>query len=230
MYASLKKNISMKLKEHLTTLNESKSKAKPVSTWDFSTLYTTIPHDKLKDQIEKLVQFVFKKSESSFFCVNHKKAFLSDKEYKSYMSVDLGLAVLFLDYLIDNIYVEFGNTLHRQTIGIPMGMCCAPLLANLFLMSYEYDFMGSLAKEKNVHLNLFNSTFRYIDDLISLNNIVFERYIDKIYPQELSITKETQSDMAASYLDLFISVQDGKFHTKLYDKRDDFNFNMVNYL
>ena len=145
------------------------------------------------------------------------------------MSVDLGLAVLFLDYLIDNIYVEFGNTLHRQTIGIPMGMCCAPLLANLFLMSYEYDFMGSLAKEKNVHLNLFNSTFRYIDDLISLNNIVFERYIDKIYPQELSITKETQSDMAASYLDLFISVQDGKFHTKLYDKRDDFSFNIVNY-
>ena len=145
------------------------------------------------------------------------------------MTVDLSLAVLFLDYLIDNIFVEFGNTLHRQTIGIPMGMCCAPLLANLFLMSYEYDFMGSLAKEKNVHLNLFNSTFRYIDDLISLNNIVFERYIDKIYPQELSITKETQSDMAASYLDLFISVQDGKFHTKLYDKRDDFSFNIVNY-
>ena len=110
-----------------------------------------------------------------------------------------------------------------------MGMCCAPLLANLFLMSYEYEFMRSLAKEKDIHIQLFNSTFRYIDDLISLNNSVFERYLDRIYPQELSITKETQSDKEASYLDLLISVRDEKFHTKLYDKRDSFNFNIVNY-
>ena len=219
---------SMKLKEHLATLND-KSKAKSVSTWDFSTLYTTIPHDKLKAQIKKLFQFVLETSDSSFFCVNHKKAFMSDKEYKNYKIVDLSLAVSFLDYLIDNIYVEFGNSLHRQTIGIPMGMCCAPLLANLFLMSYEYEFMRSLAKEKDIHIQLFNSTFRYIDDLISLNNSVFERYLDKIYPQELSITKETQSDKEASYLDLLISVRDEKFHTKLYDKRDSFNFNIVNY-
>ena len=79
------------------------------------------------------------------------------------------------------------------------------------------------------HAKLFNSTFRYIDDLISLNNIVFERYLDKIYPSELSITKETNSDKEASYLDLLITVKENKFHTKLYDKRDDFNFTIVNY-
>jgi len=73
------------------------------------------------------------------------------------------------------------------------------------------------------------STFRYIDDLISLNNTVFEEYLDKIYPPELSITKETHSDKEASYLDLLITVNDGKFHTKLYDKRDDFSFEIVNY-
>ena len=74
-----------------------------------------------------------------------------------------------------------------------------------------------------------NYTLRYIDALISLNNIVFERYLDKIYPSELSITKETNSDKEASYLDLLITVKENKFHTKLYDKRDDFNFKIVNY-
>ena len=110
-----------------------------------------------------------------------------------------------------------------------MGMCCAPLLANLFLMRYEYRFMETMEKAKNADVKLFNFTFRYIDDLISLNNTVFEKYLDKIYPTELSITKETKSDKEASYLDLLITIKDAKFHTKLYDKRDDFNFRVVNY-
>ena len=79
------------------------------------------------------------------------------------------------------------------------------------------------------HAKRFNHTFRYIDDLISLNNIHFERYLEKIYPPELSITKETNSDKEASDLNLLITVKNDKFHTKLYDKRDDFNFNIVNY-
>ena len=110
-----------------------------------------------------------------------------------------------------------------------MGMCCAPLLANLFLMSYEYDFMKTLEKENLDDAKNFSSTFRYIDDLISLNNKDFEKYLNKIYPPELSITKETKSDKEASYLDLSITIENDKFHTKLYDKRDDFNFKIVNY-
>ena len=219
---------SMQLKEHLSLLNE-RSKANTVTTWDFSTLYTTIPHDKLKAKMKTLLKFVFDKSDKDFFCVNLRKAFLSCKEYKGYKTINLAVAIQYLDFLIDNIYVEFGNTLHKQTIGIPMGMCCAPLLANLFLMSYEYNFMNTLEKDKNPDVKLFSSTFRYIDDLISLNNNAFESYLDQIYPPELSITKETKSDKEASYLDLLITVKDDKFHTKLYDKRDDFNFKIVNY-
>jgi hypothetical protein len=219
---------SMQLKEQLSLINEH-SRSVCVSTWDFSTLYTTIPHDKLKAKMKDLIQFVFKASKKDFFCASLQKSFLSTREYKGYMCISPTLATYFLDYLVDNIYVEFGKTLHKQTIGIPMGMCCAPLLANLFLMSYEYQFMESLEKENKFHAKLFNSTFRYIDDLISLNNTIFEQYLDKIYPPELSITKETHSDREASYLDLLITVSDGKFHTKLYDKRDDFSFKIVNY-
>ena len=54
-----------------------------------------------------------------------------------------------LDFLIDNIFVEFGGRIFQQTIGIPMGTNCAPLLADLFLCSYEADFIQGLLKKKN---------------------------------------------------------------------------------
>ena len=57
----------------------------------------------------------------------------------------------------------------------------------------------------------------------------FEKYLHKIYPHELSITKGTHSDKEASYLDLLITIKDNKFHTKLYDKRILFGFTIINY-
>ena len=44
-----------------------------------------------------------------------------------------------IEFLIDNIFVQFGGHLFRQMIGIPMGTNCAPLLADLFLYSYENE-------------------------------------------------------------------------------------------
>jgi hypothetical protein len=69
-----------------------------------------------------------------------------------------------LGFLIDNIF--FGNQIFQQTVGIPMGTNCAPLLAELFLYYYEVEFIQKLLHEKNKPLAVaFNSTFRYIDDI-----------------------------------------------------------------
>ena len=48
-------------------------------------------------------------------------------------------------YFLDNIYIRFGNKLYRQSVSIPMGTNCAPLVADLFLFCYEGDFMTSLS-------------------------------------------------------------------------------------
>jgi hypothetical protein len=56
-----------------------------------------------------------------------------------------------LEFLIDNIFVSFGGTLFQQVIGIPMGTNCAPLLADLFLYSYESEFLQKLVKDKKIH-------------------------------------------------------------------------------
>ena len=76
----------------------------------------------------------------------------------------------------------------------------------------------------------FNHTYRYIDDVLSLSNLNFDKYVNLIYPEELEIKNTTESIHSSSYLDLQISTdQNGQMYTKLYDKRDDFNFPIVNF-
>jgi hypothetical protein len=52
-----------------------------------------------------------------------------------------------LEFFINNIFAMFGGRVFQQTVGIPMGTNCAPLLANLFLYSYEADFIQVLLKK-----------------------------------------------------------------------------------
>ena len=77
--------------------------------------------------------------------------------------------------LVDNIYVRFGGQLFQQMVGIPMGRNCAPLLVDLFLYSYENEFLDKLIKENKRKLaRKFNVSYCYIDNLISFNNKRFK--------------------------------------------------------
>ena len=107
----------------------------------------------------------------------------------------------------------------------------APLLADLFLYQYETDFIqGFLKKNKKKLARSFNFTFRYIDDVLSLNNSRFCDFVDRIYPIELEIKDTTDTDRCASYLDLHLEIDnEQQLRTKLYEKRDDFNFPIVNF-
>ena len=100
---------------------------------------------------------------------------------------------------------------------------CAPLVATRFLFCYERDFMKSLTKEKRYGLiDAFNSTSRYLDDLLNIDNIP-EHMFHRIYPAELQLNKANTSDTEAAFLDLNLSIHNDIVSTKLYDKRDDFN-------
>ena len=133
--------------------------------------------------------------------------------------------------MINNIFVVFGDRVFQQSVGIPMGTNCAPLLADLFLYLYEADCIQKLLHEKEKSLAVaFNSTFRYINDVLSINNYQFHFYVDSIYPSELEIKDTTESATFASYLDILLKIDtDGKLRTQLYDKRDDFDFSIVNF-
>ena len=70
----------------------------------------------------------------------------------------------------------------------------------------------------------FNFTYRYIDDVFSLKNTKFAEYLEFIYPRELEIKETMETAASSSYLDCYLYINNGKLTTRLYEKRDDFNF------
>ena len=136
-----------------------------------------------------------------------------------------------LEFLVDNIFVVFAGKVFQQIVGILMGTNCAPLLADIFLYSYEAELIQSLLSTGRKQLaSLFNFTYRYIDNVLSINNAEFENYLGQMYPVELEIKDTIGSNTSASYLDLLLSIgRDGQIHTSMYDKRHDFNFHVTNF-
>ena len=110
-----------------------------------------------------------------------------------------------LGFLIDNIYVVFGDHVIQQSVGILMGTNCAPLLADLFLYSYEAEFVQKLLWDKKKIAVFFNLTYKCIDDVLSINNHNFHNYVHLIYPDEIEIKDTTESDRCASYLDIYFT-------------------------
>ena len=111
-----------------------------------------------------------------------------------------------------------------------MGTNCAPLVADLFLICYEKDFMMSLSYHKQADvIDVFNTTPRYLDDIFNINNFYFDNKVSQIYPSELKLNKANTSDKEAAFLDLYLSIPNDIVSTKIYDKRGDFNFEIVNY-
>ena len=130
--------------------------------------------------------------------------------------------VMWSFYLPDEKHI---CAIYQQKVGIPMGTNCAPLTADLFLYCYERDFMSDLHKSKRHDLiDMFKDTSRYLDDIFTIDNHEFEKYIPDIYPSELQLYKANTSDKETSFLDLNIKVIGSDIHTSVYEKRDDFGF------
>ena len=78
-------------------------------------------------------------------------------------------------------------------------------------------------------IKAFNSTSRYLNDLLNIDNPYFEGMVNQIYPSELQLNKANTSDTEAPFLDLHLSISNGFVSSKIYDKRDDFDFDIVNF-
>jgi hypothetical protein len=108
------------------------------------------------------------------------------------------------EFLIDNIFVIFGGRV-VQTVLLFSSTCS-------FIRMRQFV----LKKIKRKLARSFNLTFRYIDDVLSLNNYRFGDVVDRIYPIELEIKDTTYTDISASYLELHLKIDsEGWLRTKL---------------
>ena len=204
----------------------SRKKAKSISTYDFSTLYTKLPHAKLITQLSKVIDLAFKGGDKQYIRIsaNGKAYWSKSKKGTSFSKAFLKRAV---SHLIENCYFTVGDIVMRQAIGIPMGIDPAPFWANFFLYTYEEAYISNLISANPVKARYFYSTKRFIDDLSAINdNNEFGKVYKDIYPEELELKLEHEGTHAA-FLHLDITIEDNIFIYKLYDKRDAFPFHIV---
>jgi hypothetical protein len=221
---------STSVHKKLATFNR-KKKCNKIRTYDFSTLYTTIPHKQLKRQLAKMIVQTFNSSKCPFISVYKNDARWIKSPKKITMPLDVKKVIRLLNWLIDNIYVTFGDKLFRQQNGIPMGTDGAPFLANLFLYSYEYEWIDTQRKNKNFHiLKYFRGCSRYIDDILMINNDdQMKKCMSEIYPEGLILVPDDSDGLTTPFLDLQITIENNTISTSIFDKRDTFDFPIVNF-
>ena len=233
VYERSGKNLFWSIKNSGKILEKLKARdfnATSLSTYDFSTLYTTLPHNLIKDKLIDLIERTFQREGSPYLVCKDRNAFFTSEKPKNYHAWSCQNVCDALTFLLDNIFIRFGTKLCRQVVGIPMGTNCAPLVADLFLFCYERDFMMSLSDDKQADvINAFNTTSRYLDDILNIDNVGFDNMVSQIYPSELQLNKSNASDTKAAFLNLHLSISNDIVSTKIYDKRDDFDFEIVNF-
>ena len=211
------------------TRSVTRRSAKCISSFDFSTLYTQIPHDKLIDVLHKIINFAFKGGTRNKLAITKSgSAYWSNNlDFHRYTFTKESITCA-VSYLSSNCYFRLGDKLFRQDIGIPMGSDPAPAFANLFLFHYESSWLKSIKKDNYILARKFGQVFRYIDDLLALNDgHSFEAFHRDIYPIELQLNKENTNNSSTNFLDLNIEIENGVFTTKLFDKRDHFGFHIT---
>ena len=173
-------------------------------TYDFSTLYTTLPHNLIKEKLTEFIEQTFNREGSLYLACNDKKRpFLLLNNLNDINCGHVRKYVMLSIIFSENVFIRFGSKLYRKIVGIPMGTNCAPRVADLVLFCYERDDVLSLSDINQTDIiEAFNSTSRYLDDLLNIVNPYFEQMVGQIYPTELQLNKANSSDTEAPFLDL----------------------------
>ena len=181
------------------------------------------------DILGKVVDIAFKGGTRDYIIINRQYCTSwSSKKRGHYFGFTKSLLKEVVKFLLHNCFFSIGNIIMIQVMGIPMGSDPAPSFANLFLAHKETDWFKTQRKLGIINFRKINNFFRFINDLQSLNDdSTFKKHYKDIYPTELELKKENNKNSCAYFLDLYIYIENGEFHTRLFDKRDNFGFEIV---
>jgi hypothetical protein len=165
--------------------------------------------------------------------LGYNSTYFSNKIQKGKTCCSEEQVIRVLEFLIDGIFVSFGGTLFQRVVGMPMGAGCAPLLAHLFLYSCGSEFLQKLVRDgKIVRLGpLVSLTGILMSFCLSMVlDLRFAEFLPLMCPLGLEVGETTGTASSASFLDLCLGIDDsGQISTKVYDKRDDFNFEIIGF-
>ena len=201
-----------------------------MSTYGFSTLYTTLPHNLIGGGLVGLVEGAFQREGSPCLACNDRNAFFTSEKPREYHAWSCRSVCDALTFLLDGDFVQFGAGLCGRVVGVPVGANCAPLVADLFLFCYKRDFMMSLSDDKQADvIDAFDTASGYLDDILDIDDVYFDNMVSQIYPSGLRLNGVNASDAEAAFLDFHLSISSDVVSTKIYGRRGDFDFEIVGF-
>ena len=211
-------------------------KNRNLDSYDFSTLYTTLD---LQDAAEKVA---LKIDEAFGQKYTHIKLTKTGPEWgkgrvpkgEGYTAQDIKLMV---KILINNTYVQNGDKIRKQVKGLPMGTNPAPHLANIILCWYESTFIDKLMQENITKARQYIGTFRYIDDILTIDNPHFSSIINtttnqnntSIYPPYLELNRASEDINKLDFLGIEINGESNSFVTNIANSKKKFPYEKINY-
>ncbi|KAI1693311.1 reverse transcriptase (RNA-dependent DNA polymerase) domain-containing protein [Ditylenchus destructor] len=177
---------------------------------DFSNLFTSLPHEDIIDAIMYLTTRTFEAQfgKKEIHC-NQYRAFFSHQYHKNYTPYTLYEVKYMVEFLIKNSYVRFADRNFVQIKGVPQGGNASPLLADLMLTAMEIKYLGTC---DNLVKRELSVSFRYIDDLFSLNENI-KNHTAAIYGNVLELNR-TDNRNGTAFLDLDIKLCNEKIEIK----------------
>ena len=159
---------------------------------------------------------------------------------RSGISYDAEQVAELVAVVISLAVVTVGDTAAQQQLGIPMGFSISVLLLNIYMFTYEFEFVSRLANHRPDLLVHTWEIFRYVDDLGNFSDLDLRQYLqsldsepvdwDWIYPLApwgpLSITDQTSREPDSTtviYLNLEFTLSEGWLSYSWYDKAQTYS-------
>ena len=196
--------------------------------YDFTTLYLNLDLGVIETLVNEMIDSIFNKSFNKYLCVEQigDRGFFSKKSYNGFLCFTAETLKEAVRFILNNTYISFSGFVLKQVRGISMGGNSSSQLADVPLSKSELNYQLSLIKDKKFNLSKrLSKNKRYVDDLGVINYTSFASRIPEIYPPERS----GNDNKFVNYLDIAVNIYSHKVTTKMYNKVDDFNFEVVSF-
>lgn len=199
---------------------------------DFSSLFTNLPHDVVRENMWMLMDILFKNSGKDYVAVNNYTVKYDSGgclKGRLYSKDDLKYI---LDFILKESFAVYCGKIYKQDRGIPQGNNASPQIADLTLAMMEYRYVSQKVKIQHPLSHSLGRTFRYIDDLLHVSSRAdkFVEATSDMYHSSLTLERTNRDAGDTAFLDLLIRPQqDGTLNLSLYNKTDDYNFEVIRY-
>lgn len=209
----------------INKLTKTQKNVVSVKTFDFSTLFTKLPHNVIFESLNYLVDLLVRKK---YIAVGFQSVYHTDSKPPNPRAIFYTKEELkeLIQVVTTESYVTFAGFLFKQVKGIPMGGNSSPIIADLVLSILEYKFLTD--KDNATFAKQVNNSFRYIDDLLCTCSKELSLKVHRIYPAELTLEATAEEEYSASFLDLKIDIKP-KLSFGVYNKTDYFPFKVTRY-